>query len=86
MREVTDAECPSCGGKGTLTIDIGEYLRLARVVKGWSVREASKQTGLCHFTISRLEKGLHEPHRLTCIDLWEAYGLDVEEFQRMEFH
>ena len=56
--------------------DLGQLLRLARELKGWSLRELDKQTGVAHAAINQIETGhIKDPSFRTVVRL--ARGLNV---------
>lgn len=60
--------------KPDLTI-IGHRLKIARMIKGMTIREVSEETGITQATISRLERGLHQPALYTVTKI--AYAVDL---------
>ena len=58
---------------------IGLRLKVARVKKRLSIRELSKITGLAEPTISRMERGIHQPALYTVVKYAEAVDVTLAE-------
>ncbi len=57
-----------------------EELRLARLEKGLTLRDAAKVTGITKDTISLLERGKRRPFPSTLYKLAQGYGVSAREF------
>jgi transcriptional regulator with XRE-family HTH domain len=58
---------------------IGVRLRLARIQSEKTLREVEAETGVSKDTISRVERGLRNPHPLTVAKLARSYGRLAED-------
>jgi transcriptional regulator with XRE-family HTH domain len=54
-------------------------MRMARIEVEKTLRQTEEETGVTKDTISRIERGLREPHPLTIAKLAKAYGRPTEE-------
>ncbi len=59
--------------------EVGRKLKTARIEAGLTLREASEASGTSKDTISRIERGMHEPRDLTIGKLAKVYGRPVSE-------
>lgn len=50
-----------------------------RLDKGWSIRQLSRESGVCRWTISDLEKGKHKIEEYTLARLSKALEVNMEE-------
>lgn len=70
--------------KETLTTNaLGELLALVRELKGVTLREAEKFTGISNSMISQYETGRSEPSFRHAVALCDWYGLDVERLAKI---
>jgi transcriptional regulator with XRE-family HTH domain len=60
-------------------ISLGRKLRLLRVERQMSLRQAAAKAGVVKETISDIERGLTHPQDVTLAKLARAYGVPVEE-------
>src|SRR5215208_4042030 len=58
---------------------LGHRLRLMRVERGLSLREAARRAGMVKETISDIERGHTHPYDVTLAKLAKAYDVPVEE-------
>jgi len=58
---------------------LGYRLRLARVEKGLTMREAAEVTGVDKVTIGAVERGQRKPHDLTLSRLAKGYGVPLSQ-------
>src|SRR5215211_184962 len=58
---------------------LGHRLRLMRVERGLSLREAARRAGVVKETISDIERGHTHPYDVTLAKLAKAYEVPVEE-------
>jgi transcriptional regulator with XRE-family HTH domain len=61
-----------------------ERLFRVRLERGWSLREAARETGNTKETISELERGKRKPHPTTLRSLAEGFGVPVSFFFESE--
>jgi transcriptional regulator with XRE-family HTH domain len=54
-------------------------LRLARIERGFTLRQAAKLTGVTKETLSDLERGLRQPHPPTLFKIAQGYGIPVKD-------
>ena len=58
---------------------IGEWLALARELKGWTLRDLEKRTGISNALISQMETGhIKEPSFRNIVRLARALGLKLD--------
>ena len=77
-------------GKTTIEINVqpvtvgtvGEALRILRVRKGLSARDAAKAAGLSHSTVYRAESG-HEPSWPTIVLLARVVGVSLDTLAQL---
>jgi transcriptional regulator with XRE-family HTH domain len=58
---------------------LARKLRVLRVERGLTLREAEKLTGVDKDTLSKIERGLRHPYDVTLSKLAKGYGVPVEE-------
>src|SRR5215469_1692606 len=59
--------------------DLGQLLRLARELRGWSLRELDKRSGVPHAAISQIETGhIKEPSFRLIVKLTRALNLPLQ--------
>jgi transcriptional regulator with XRE-family HTH domain len=58
---------------------LGHRLRLMRVERGLSLREAARRAGVVKETISDIERGHTHPYDVTLAKIARGYGVPVEE-------
>lgn len=62
-------------------MSVGQRLRDLRESYGESLREASRRTGVPHYTLSRIERGqVTQAYRATLSKIAAGYGVSVEYF------
>jgi transcriptional regulator with XRE-family HTH domain len=60
-------------------ISLGEIISLARGLKGWTLRDLEKQSGISNALISQIETGhVSNPGFFTVIKIIQALGLPLE--------
>lgn len=58
---------------------VGEMIGLAREIKGWSLRDLERETGISNALISQIETGhIKDPSFTKVVRLCEALGLPLE--------
>lgn len=58
---------------------IGELLGLARAIKGWTIRDLERETGISNALISQIETGhVKDPSFTKVVRLCEALGLPLD--------
>ncbi len=58
---------------------LGELLKLAREIKGWTIRDLERETGISNALISQVETGrIKEPSFTNVVRMSEALGLKIE--------
>lgn len=59
---------------------IGELIQLARAIKGWTIRDLERETGISNALISQIETGHVKDASFTkIVRLCEALGLPLEK-------
>ncbi len=58
----------------TITADLGDALRQARLARGWSVRRAAARIGCAHGTVVHLEAARRAPSVIMAEAILDAYG------------
>src|SRR5215203_5944989 len=58
---------------------LAQKLRVLRVERGLTLREAEELTGVDKDTLSKIERGLRHPYDVTLSKLAKGYGVPVEE-------
>lgn len=59
---------------------VGEMIELARKVKGWTVRDLERETGISNSLISQIETGhVKDPSFTKVVRLCEALNLPLEK-------
>lgn len=59
---------------------VGEMIELARRVKGWTVRDLERETGISNSLISQIETGhVKDPSFTKVVRLCEALNLPLEK-------
>jgi len=75
--------CPKCKGTGSLTLDVtdmGAIFKTLREIKGVTLREVEKTTGLSNAYISQFETGkIANPSFQAVSLLCEYYGITTSE-------
>lgn len=67
-------------------LSLGEYIALARELKGWSLRELEKRTGISNALISQIETGhIKEPGFHKVVRLASALGLGLDRLAETAF-
>lgn len=59
--------------------DIGYRLKLLRVERGLTLREAAKRAGVATNTVLYIEQGGHRPYDVTVAKLAKAYGVPASD-------
>lgn len=58
---------------------IGELIGLARAIKGWTIRDLERETGISNALISQIETGhVKDPSFTKVVRLCEALGLPLD--------
>lgn len=58
---------------------VGELIGLARAIKGWTIRDLERETGISNALISQIETGhVKEPSFTKVVRLCEALGLPLD--------
>jgi transcriptional regulator with XRE-family HTH domain len=58
---------------------VGELLKLAREIKGYTVRDLERETGISNALISQIETGhVKQPSFINVVRLCEALNLPIE--------
>ena len=58
---------------------VGELICLAREIKGWTLRDLERETGISNALISQIETGhVKDPSFTKVVRLCEALGLPLE--------
>jgi transcriptional regulator with XRE-family HTH domain len=58
---------------------LGELFALARELKGWTLRDLEKASGVSNALISQIERGqVKDPGLSTCVRVADALGLSIE--------
>lgn len=66
---------------------VGRVLRLARVRRGWSIREVGRRTGLANTYLSQVERGvIRRPDPGALWDLSVLYNLDFQLLAQWSGH
>jgi transcriptional regulator with XRE-family HTH domain len=64
---------------------LGEAIAYARDVKGWSLRELEKRTGISNAVISQIESGrVKDPGFRTVVKLAKVLGLKLDRLAKCE--
>lgn len=64
---------------------LGEAIALARSVKGWSLRELEKRTGVSNPYLSQIENGhIKDPSFFTVVKIAKALGLKLDRLAKCE--
>src|SRR5215213_5734675 len=58
---------------------LAQKLRVLRVERGLTLREAEQLTGVDKDTLSKIERGLRHPYDVTLSKLAKGYGVPVED-------
>jgi HTH-type transcriptional regulator, competence development regulator len=59
---------------------VGELIEMARQVKGWTLRDLEKETGISNALISQIETGhVKDPSFTKVVRLCEALNLPLEK-------
>lgn len=61
---------------------LGDYLALCREIKGLSLRDVEKATGISNASLSQLETGKHEPTFSKVVKLADLYGVRLERLAK----
>lgn len=65
---------------------LGEYLALARELKGWTIRDLEKRTGISNALISQIETGhVREPGFHRVVRIARALGLPLDRLAECAF-
>ncbi len=60
-------------------MNLGRKLRVMRVERGLTLREAGQLVGVAYNQLSLLETGRHKPHDLTLAKIAKGYGVSLED-------
>jgi transcriptional regulator with XRE-family HTH domain len=61
-------------------LELGTKIKLARKVKGWSLRDLEERSGISNPYLSQLERGLVEnPSIWKILKLAEVFGLTIND-------
>jgi len=67
-------------------LTLGEWLALARELKGWTLRDLERRTGISNALISQIETGhIKEPGFRNVVRLARALGLDLARLAETAF-
>lgn len=67
-------------------MQLGEYLALARELKGWTLRDLERRTGVSNALISQIERGdVKEPGFHRIVRLARALGLPLDRLAETAF-
>jgi HTH-type transcriptional regulator, competence development regulator len=61
---------------------LGEYLALCREIKGMTLRDVEKHTGISNASLSQFEIGKHEPSFSRVVKLADLYGVRLERLAK----
>ncbi len=61
---------------------LGEYLALCREIRGLTLRDVEKSTGISNASLSQLETGKHEPSFSRVVKLADLYGVRLERLAK----
>jgi transcriptional regulator with XRE-family HTH domain len=56
-------------------VSFGQRVREARLARGWTQEDLSRETGLATVQVSRIERGVREVRLTTVLRLLDALGL-----------
>lgn len=58
---------------------VGELIGLARAIKGWTIRDVERETGISNALISQIETGrVKDPSFTKVVRICEALGLPLD--------
>lgn len=62
--------------------ELGEFLALCRDLKGLSLRQVEKGTGISNATLCQLEKGLYGLSFMNAVKLSDFYGVSLDRLAK----
>lgn len=58
---------------------VGELLSLAREIKGWTIRDVERETGISNALVSQIETGhIKDPSFTKVVRICEALGVPID--------